>query len=176
MEVPTGATVREVAKTNDGDGFDWTRYGYPEPEGEAPDRLDRQVARAVAYVAATTGRSLDASMPAELAPLAEDAVLMRTIQQLVGRGGTRELRNAIRSMDLISMRAGDYAETRAGATRSGPGYALTVNPWRELSDVLLLLATPERRAQLMAEWGGQPVAAATVVETAPWGGVDDPDH
>lgn len=154
MDIPNGAAVREWAKSNVGDAFDLGRYGYPEPDAGDPDRLDRVVTAAAAWIAAMTGRVLDSSLTdPNLVALAEDAVLMTVQWRLGGRGTTREVRDALSNARLKSLRAGDYADTRRDLKEARE--AGQVHPWLDLSDVLLALATPEKRAELLAELTGQ---------------------
>jgi hypothetical protein len=165
MDRPDAAQVREWATGNDGlPTFDFARYGYGDPPPGDPDALERVVAQAIAYVEWATGRTLDASLTAPgLVALAQDAVLMRTEQILVGRGNSKAVRTALGKTDLASMRAGDYSETRrapADAIKAG-----LVNSWAELNDTLRALALPERWAELLAELGGKPRAVGLVVET-----------
>lgn len=159
MDAPTGGMVREWATNNIGSGFDFARFGYPEPEDEGIDQLDRIVRSASAWVAAMTGRLLNESLTdPDLVALAQDAVLMRTQQILVGRGTTKAVRDALAGSQIKSMRAGDYSETRRDPIDSRRGGQ--INPWLELSDAILALATPDRRAELLAEIAGKvrPVA------------------
>lgn len=153
MDTPTGATVRAWAETNVGDAFDFGRYGYPAPDVGEPDRLDRPVRSAAAWIAVTTGRVLDSTLTdATLVTLAEDAVAMLVEWQLVQRGTTKSVRDALSNSRLKSLRAGDYADTRRDLKETRE--ARLVHPWRDLSDVLLALATPEKRAEMLAELGG----------------------
>lgn len=165
MEQPTGALVRQWAETNVGESFDFGRYGYPVPDEGEPDHLDRPVRSAAAWVAVTVGRVLDSTLTDEnLVALAEDAVVMAVQWQLVQRGGTKSVRDALSNARLKSLRAGDYADTRRDMKETRE--AMQIHPWRELSDVLLLLATPERRAELLAELTGK-VKAVGVSLNAP---------
>ena len=143
MDIPTGATVRAWAETNAGDAFDFARYGYPVPDDGEPDRLDRPVRSAAAWIAVTTGRVLDSTLTdATLTTLAEDAVAMLVQWQLVQRGTTKSVRDALSNTRLKSLRAGDYADTRRDLKETRE--ARLVHPWRDLSDVLLAIATRGR--------------------------------
>lgn len=153
MDAPIAAHVREWAQNNVGEGFDFARYGYPEPEAGDPDRLDRVVAAVVAWVELKTGRQLNASLTVPgLVAIAQDVVLMRTEQVLVSRGTTKAVRDALSTAQIKSLRAGDYSQTNRDAVDARK--AMQINPWGELSDMLLTLAPPERRAELLAELGG----------------------
>lgn len=153
MEAPTGALVREWASNNVDSSFDFDRYGYPEPAVGDPDQLDRVVARVVAWVESMTARKLDASLvDVGLVALAEDAVLMRLEQTLVGRGTTKAVRDALSNATIKQLRAGDYSHTARDPVDSRKGGQVT--PWGDLSETLLALATPERRAELLAELNG----------------------
>jgi hypothetical protein len=154
MNTPTAALVREWATSNVGDSFDFGRFGYPVPEDGQPDRLERVVRSATASVAVTVGRTLDGALTdANLVALAEDCVLMTVQWQLAGRGTTRTVRDALSNTRLKSLRAGDYADTRRDMKEARE--ARQIHPWLDLSNALLALATPERRAELLAELTGQ---------------------
>lgn len=164
MDRPDALQVRQWATGNDGlPTFDFARYGYGPPPAGQPDALDRVVAAAIAYVESMTCRVLDATLPANLEPLAQDAVLMRVEQVLVGRGNSKAIRDALNNAAVKSMRAGVYSETRRDPADARK--AMLVNPWAELSDAILALATPECRARLLAELEGKPQPLAMVVET-----------
>lgn len=161
MDAPTAAKVREWALSNVGDAFDFGRFGYPEPEGGGVDRLDRIVRSQVAWVAVMTGRTLDATLTdTNLIALAEDAVLMATQWAVAGRGNTRAVRDALSNARLKGLRAGDYSDTRRDFTEARN--ALQVHPWLDLSNAILALATPERRAVMLAELNGtvRPIAVS----------------
>jgi hypothetical protein len=154
MDRPDAAQVREWATGNDGAPiFDFTRYGLAPPTGDGADRLQRTVDAAIGYVEGITGRTLDSTLTDPgLVALAQDATLMRVEQVLVSRGTQRAVRDALGSSERSSMRAGDYAETRRAPGDVRKGFLL--NPWRELSDTLWALATPEKADELRAELNG----------------------
>jgi hypothetical protein len=159
MDAPTAVTVRDWATSNVGEAFDFGRYGYPPPEGSDPDRLERVVRSASAWVAVMSGRLLDSTLTdPNLVALAQDAVLMATQWALVQRGTGRQVRDALSNARLKSLRAGDYADTRRDFKEARD--AGQIHPWKDLSDVILALATPERRAEMLAELTGKvrPVA------------------
>jgi D-serine deaminase-like pyridoxal phosphate-dependent protein len=163
MDVPAAATVREWNLNNVGDAFDFARYGYPEPEIGDPDHLDGRVLRVVAWIEIMVGRKLDASLTDPgLVALAQDAVLMRLQQVLVGRGTTKAVRDALADSKIKTLRAGDYGQTNRDAVDARK--AMQVNAWDELSDTLLALATPERRAELLAELSGKVRPIGLVVD------------
>lgn len=170
MDTPTAATVREWATSNVGDAFDFGRFGYPLPDAGAPDRLDRIVRSAAAWVTVMTGRVLDSTLtdPA-LVALAEDAVLMATQWALAGRGSTRAVRDALSNARLKGLRAGDYSDTRRDFAEARN--ARQVHPWLDLSNTILALATPERRAEILAELGGtvRPIGVTLNVPVSPAG-------
>jgi len=176
MDAPTAAMVREWAENNDDGAFDFARYGYPVPAGADPDRLDFRVRAVVAWIEIMVGRKLDASLTDPgLVALAQDATLMRLQQVLVTRGTTKAVRDALADASIKSLRAGDYSQTNRDAADSRK--AAQVNPWGELSDTLLALATPERRAELLAELGGKvrPIALTVDQPRGALGG-SYPDH
>lgn len=155
MERPTAEIVRAWATANNGAlTFNFGRVGYDLPAGDAEDALERPIASAVAYVEQITGRTLDGSLPANLEPLAQDAVFMRLMQVLSTRGNARAVRDAIEQSGIASLRAGDFAVTFRDGARAKGDLSLRVNPWEPLNEVLLLLMTPERRAELLAEQNG----------------------
>jgi hypothetical protein len=163
MDTPTAALVRDWATTNAGESFDWDRFGYPAVAAGETDHLDGRVAVAVAWVESWTGRSLDASLTdTGLAALARDAVLMRLQQILVGRGTTRAVRDALSGSTVKSIRAGDYSQTNRDPVDARK--AAQINPWGELSDVILALATPERREEILAGLDGKVRPVALSVE------------
>jgi hypothetical protein len=171
VDRPDAAQVREWATNNDDESsFDFDRYGLTAPETPGdPDRLDRAVAIAVGYVEWATGRKLDGSLTDPgLVAIAQDAVLMRTEQQLVGRGTTRAVRDALEASEVKTLRAGDYSVTRRDPVDSNKG--LLINPWRALSDALRALCTPDRWAEWLAELGGKPRPLGITV--SPPGSVD----
>jgi hypothetical protein len=161
MDTPDAAAVREWATSNVGDAFDFGRFGYPAPEAGESDRLERIVRSQVAWVAVMTGRALDSTLTdANLVALAEDAVLMATQWAVAGRGNTRAVRDALSNSRLKGLRAGDYSDTRRDFAEARN--AQQVHPWLDLSNAILALATPERRAELLAELGGtvRPIAVS----------------
>lgn len=170
MDAPTAATVREWNLNNEGEAFDLARYGYPEPAVGDPDRLDGVVTRVVAWVESIVGRKLDSSLTdAGLVALAQDAVLMRLQQVLVTRGGTKAVRDALNNAKVKSLRAGDYSQTNRDPADARKAMQLTA--WDDLSETLLALATPERRAELLAELGGKvrPIGLTVEQPATPWG-------
>lgn len=176
MDVPTAAHVREWALNNVADSFDFGRYGYPPPEDLEPDRLDRVVAAVVAWVELKTGRQLNSSLTAPgLVAIAQDVVLMRVEQVLVTRGTTKAVKDALSTATIKTLRAGDYSQTNRDAADARK--AMQINPWDDLSDMLLTLATPERRAELLAELAGtvRPIAL-TVDQARPRPGSSYPDY
>lgn len=166
MDRPTAAQLREWATGNNGEVlFDFGAYGYAPPVGAEPDRLERVVERAVGYVEQVTARRLDATLTEPgLVALAQDAVYMRVVQILVGRGTRAAVTDALDQANVQTLRAGDFSVTFRGSGDARK--AAQVNPWTELSDTLLALATPERRAELLGELTGQVRAVGLVVEPA----------
>lgn len=169
MDVPTAAKVREWTADNIGGGFDFALYGYPEPEAGQPDRLAAIVQRAVGWIEVMVARKLDSTLTdASLVPLAEDATLMRVQQMLVERGTTRTVRDALTKTRVSSFRAGDYSQTNRDVSLRRGARSMEVTTWGDLSEVLLALATPDRRAQLLAELNGvaRPLAVTVNAPTS----------
>lgn len=164
MDPITAADVREWSAGGDPTkAFDFARFGYPAPTGADPDPLDHLVLTSIAYVEQMTGRvPLTALEDASLVSLAQDAVTLRVQQRVVG-GGARRVEASAAGDGIQSFRAGDYQETRFKPEDRLKGRLF--NPWDTLSEILWLLATPEKRDELNAMLTGVPRPAAVVVES-----------
>lgn len=158
MDVPNAASVRQQAMNGAGvSSFDFDRYGYPAPTPPDPDALDTMVAVVVGWVENITARKLDSSLTDPgLVALAGECVMLRTEQQLVKRGDTRKTRDSVERSLIDTLRAGDFSVTYSGGStgRRGAEFTPELNDWDSLSEALLALATPDRRAQLLAERRG----------------------
>jgi hypothetical protein len=168
MDKPTAADIRAWAPPD----FDWTAVGYPPADPD--DRLQKRVDWAVGYVENTTGRPLATVAPPaspsldnpDLTPLAEQAVLLATAQQVL-QGSRKYLKATVLQDYLASFSAGSYSETRRrpdeqlgrGGISNPP-----VNPWRALSDLLYLLMTEQMRAYWRQRLTGVVPAAGAFID------------
>jgi hypothetical protein len=133
MDRPDASRVREISQV------DFDGRGFPTPEGTDSDPLQLYVDRACAYVEFITARPLDATCPAMLEPIAEQAVQMRT-EQIMFQTSDDSAETA-GDFDLIaSFGAGTYNETRRDAT-TAQGQVKPLNPWPALNDLLWMLLT-----------------------------------
>lgn len=166
MEAPTATDVRNWSDVN------FARYGYGEDA-----RLQVQVTRAIGYVLYITGQSLaspDASNtplgdPANLVPILEQAVQMRT-EQLVMQGRVGYVSSAAEKDVIQSFSVGSYSETRAsgGFTARTGAAEKSINKWPSLEELLWMLMTPERYEFWLAFVSGQQTPDFAVEEVA-WG-------
>lgn len=167
---PSAADVRLWAESGDPakPRVNFAALGYPTPTGSS-DPLDSRVALAVAYVQQITGRIPIAAVPTELLPLAQEAVLLATVQFVLKGSGKAIIKGAGALLDGIkSFRAGDYNQVNRDLDETRK--AGLINPWAELADLLMLLATPERREELIAELSGQPAPAMFTRSAPGWAG------
>lgn len=135
MTAPTSTDIRGWSKLD----FSDPDIGYPAPASGATDTLDFIVSQANAYVAFVTARPLDATMPDDLVPIAQAAVLRRT-EQIVEVAKPDSIDTA-GDIDMIqAFTAGPYSETRRDTT-ARPNGPVTLNPWPELDRMLWLLLT-----------------------------------
>lgn len=133
MLTPTAENVRSWSLV------DFEELGYPAPADPDPDPLQVQVNRAVAYVQAVTGRTLDPSWTDPLLePVAEQCVQLRT-EQLVYEAQPDYLETA--NDDVVaSFSAGDYSETRVDPLKRAAMHVLNANPalnralWTAMTD------------------------------------------
>jgi hypothetical protein len=162
FNAPTTAEIRALSKV------EFSEINYPV---ETPDPLDPVVAQAIAYVEWMTGRVFDdtddASKPSygtfeqigvlnsRLFVLFTQAVRMRT-EQIAMQSQDDYVETA--SDDVVSsFSASDYSETRADPTRRGE--SKSINTWKALSDLLLILMTPDRYSWWLAYLSGTPQPA-----------------
>lgn len=146
--------------------------------------IDLMVASAVASVSEIVGRTLDATLPARLAPLARQAVRMRT-EQLAYQAQPDSVETSS-DETLTSFSAGGYSETRRGPVRQGGtgGGVPALTGWPALDSLLWLLMTDERREYWRFEFdasaGPAPYSAVTEVDWSGTGGslysYGDPDR
>jgi hypothetical protein len=166
MDRPTAADVREWALSGDlaKPRVNFTALGYPVPS-TGDDPLDQVVAFAIAYIQRITGRKLDETLTdPDLETIAKEVVLMVTVQRIVSTSGSVMLKRADTLLDGIkSFRAGDYNQVNRDLDETRK--AGLINPWAELSELLLLLATPERLEEITLQLTGQ--AAPAMFAMAP---------
>ena len=168
MDAPTAADFRAWSPPD----FPFAKLGWPLPAEGDPDPAQKRVEWAIGYVENTTFRTL-ASIEApvdpkqlNLVPLAEQAVVLATLQQLAQQ--SKKYFTATVLQDYISQfTAGSYSETRTAAEsilRSrGSVENPLVNRWRELSDLLYLLMTREAQAYWRYRLTGVAPAAGTYI-------------
>jgi hypothetical protein len=156
----------------------WSRVDFGSLDSPFSDQdLQVQLDRAIDYLVVTTGRPWDATMPAQLVPIAQEATQLRVEQQCFeSQGDYAETAND----ELIqSFSAGNYSETRHEPGRSRYAGLTTgipeINPNKWLNRDLWLLCTP----QMQEYWGlainGQsPFAGLAAIETTEvdWGNYD----
>jgi hypothetical protein len=137
MDTPDAAAVRAVLAA-----MNWEERGYPVPVDPDPDLLQPAVDAANAYVAAVTGRPLDATMPDELAPLALQASALRTAQNVVQWDS--DYIETANDDGIQSFTVGPYSETRFDRMKTFVKGSFVVNPWKQLNDLLILLMTEDK--------------------------------
>lgn len=167
--------------------------GFPAPAGGDPDPLDSFAASAIGYVEATTGRTIDSTLPnvqptdwavevfegldpilaldsygaeLDLGIVGWRAVILRAVQEAVHESAG--YMTAVVSQDYLqSFKAGSYAEVRRDpqtVLRSrGSVSNPQINSWTELSDLLWLLLTAEQFDYWMMRLGS-PMPASMMVE------------
>ena len=172
MEIPTAALVREWALP-----FDFATIGYPvvvqpdPPEPAVTDPLDLRVGAATSYLEGKTCRRFDDTLPANLVPLAQMAVVMAAQRYaMLSNRDARQLGLVVGVGPgwIKSFRAGDYQETRlfAAELRKAGTYDFTrIDPWDELAELILAIATPECRAAMLEDASGIHAPAAGILET-----------
>ena len=156
MDTPTGTDIRAWAPPD----FPWAQLGWPAPAPGDPDPLDKRVEWAIGYVEGTTWRPLSTIVPPDedgnlptvelgainLVPVAEQAVALTTLQ-ILAKQSKRYFSATVLQDYIQSFTAGSYSETRqAGQTvlrNRGSVENPLINPWRELSDLLYILLTPD---------------------------------
>lgn len=157
MDALTAADIRDWAPPD----FPWTKLGWPAPTLGDLDPLQKRVDWSAGYVENTTFRPLASIVPPDepgnlptvelggplnLVPLAEQAVVLAVLQMLAkqskGYFTATQLQGYIQSFT-----AGSYSETRSSSQtvlrNRGSVENPLVNEWRELSDLLYLLMTPD---------------------------------
>jgi len=174
MEAPTAAAFRAWSPPD----FPWAKLGWVAPPEGEPDPVQKRVEWAIGYVESTTRRTLASIEPPtdpntiNLVPIAEQAVVLATLQQLAQQ--SKGYFTATVLKDYISaFTAGSYSETRGGAenvirSRGGSVENPLVNRWRELSDLLYLLMTPDAEAYWRYRLTGVAPAAGTFI-SQDWG-------
>lgn len=188
MDAPTAANIRSWAPSD----FPFADLGWPAPSGSDPDPLQKRVDWSVGYVENTTWRPISTIVPPgeqgnlpmietggplNLVPVAEQAVALAVLQMLA-RQSKKHFTATVMQDYIQSFTAGSYSETRASAenvirSRGGSVENPLVNSWRELSDLLYLLMTPDAYAYWRFRLTG--VAAPAVgFATMPGGMVGEP--
>lgn len=158
--IPDGAGVRLLAPP----AFDWASYGYPAPAAGDPEPLDARTQWAIAYVMSTAGRTIT-SIPAELVSVAEQAIVLRVMQDVAG-GGQTALQTLFDAPWLKSFTAGSYSETRFSPAELAAARA--VNPLPQLADLLWLLMTDAKRDEWLERVSGVRRPAGVFIEPR-WG-------
>jgi hypothetical protein len=130
MDRPDAAAVKAALPR-----FDWSGHGFADNA-----ELEPVVDAAVAYVESVTWRTLDATMPAGLAPIALRASALRTAQDIVL--SEDDYIGTINDDSIQSFSIGPYSETRRdnSTLRGGRSPAVErLNPWPQLERLLWLL-------------------------------------
>lgn len=158
MDRPTAEDIRAWSK------LDFASYDYPAPTPPDADPLQLLVDQAIAYVVAVTGRPLDATMPGDLAPLAEQAVRMRVEQLVIGGQAetVEEAAEALADAGIQSFSVPGYSETRFRPESSEVYKRL--NWWPSLAELLYLLMTDEKREDFDARVAGYHAPGFAVTE------------
>jgi hypothetical protein len=159
MDVPTAAEIRAWAPPD----FPWANLGFAPPADGDPDTaLQKRVDWAKAYIEATTWRpfstiqppdvggnlpTVEEDAPIDLVGVAEQA-LMLGVLQAIARQSKAYITATVLQDYIQSFTAGSYSETRSSSenvirSRGGSVENPLVNSWRELSDLLYLLMTPD---------------------------------
>lgn len=160
MDVPTASDVRAWAPPD----FPWATLGFPDPADGQPDPLQKRVDWARGYIEGTTWRPFSTiqppgvggnlptieDTPIDLTMMAEQALVLATLQ-IVARQSKGYFTATVLQDYIRSFTAGSYSETRESAenvinSRGGSVENPLVNSWRELSDLLYLLMTPDAYA------------------------------
>ena len=117
----------------------------PEQGDPGDALLSERILDAEDYVALITGRQPLSSTPQELVRTLRAAVLLR-VEQVTLTRTRRTVSQNVNASGVTSFSVPGFSESRAdGASRSARG--VTVNPWPELSDLLLMLMTPEKLSE-----------------------------
>lgn len=165
MGVPL--TIPDAAAVEAWSAVDFDALGYADAD------LERLIARAVAYIAAVTGRVPLTSVPEELIAVAEEAI-QRRVEQLALTGTAGSVGGVVSDDGVQSFSVPGYSETRFDRSRVDVKAGVT-QPWGALWDLLWLLMTPEMREAWMAEREGGHAPAFGVTEidwdSTGWGDV-----
>jgi hypothetical protein len=124
----------------------WSRVDFASlDEPYSDEDLEIRLVRAEDYLTAYTGRAMDATMPAPLVHIAEEAIQLR-VEQICFQEQSDYVETSNDNL-IQSFSAGNYSETRrepgrtryAGATTGIP----ELNPNESLNRDIWLLCTPE---------------------------------
>lgn len=144
--------------------FDFVSAGYPPPTNSDPDPLDTPVRWAMGEVLSITGRTLaDITTDPDVA-LAQKAVTLKVMIQILG--GTKQALAIMAAPWLKSFTAGSYSETRftpaelAGVSGRGTEAIGSLGP-EPLASILLMLCTPDRLAYWLYLITGKAAPAAS---------------
>lgn len=143
--------------------------GLDEPFSDA--ELGVVLTRACDYVVAVTGRPIDATFPAPLVSLGEEAIQMR-VEQMVYQAQPDYIETGADD-EIQNFSAGTYSESR----RTNPagtgvkGGIPMINPWAALNQRLWLVATDAMREYWFSLLEGMTVPAIETTEVD-WGNYD----
>ena len=157
MDIPDASEIRAWSPPD----FPLANLGWPAPLDGQPDPLQKRVDWAQGYVEGTTWRPLSTIVtpgqpgnlpmiedtPIDLVSVAEQA-LMLAVLQIIARQSKGYITATVLQDYIQSFTAGSYSETRSSAenvirSKGGSVENPLVNSWRELSDLLYLLMTPD---------------------------------
>ena len=153
MDAPSATEIRTWGPP----GFDWTKYGYPDPGGDTALAVRGEWAAGTLY--AVTGRTLDSITTVEEVSIAQKILTAFVITEAMG-GGPAALA-VLEKPWLKSFTAGSYSETRFSPSElSASGklpYALPL--WM----LLWALMTDEKKDEWIEVLGGTRRPAGTYI-------------
>jgi hypothetical protein len=150
VEVPSPSEIREWSQV------DFGTLGF----GEDPD-LQRLIDRSAAWFAQITGRTIDATFPAELEQLC-DAAMQRMVEIAAHYQQPDIIETVSDFLLLSSFSAGEYSEQRRGLEELRKNQMITPDPL--LNTLLRALMTPEKLDEWEAYFSDEPVPAFEVTE------------
>ena len=152
----------------------WSRVDFSGLDSPFTDSdLQTELDRAVAYMAAVTGQTMDDTvLSPPLIPMAEEATQLR-VEQMVYQSQPDYL-ETVTDDAIQSFSAGSYTETRveqSGRARGNPiGYPM-INPLVRLNQIIWLLCTSDMRDYWRMILQGNPIPSTATTEVD-WGNYD----
>jgi hypothetical protein len=140
-----------------------TRYPAAPYDAQKEEDLANAIVTASSLLGSLTCRPWDATMPADLVPLAIQATVWKA-EQLLHGGSMRRRTSTFGRRALKSMTAGPYSETYFGPDEARNSKSLDLDP--EMHDLLWAIATEECRDRWTELWGGVPRPAVALTEVA----------